>query len=40
MLDEHGRVAEAGTHERLLAARGLYADFWEKRLASSRWKLV
>lgn len=40
VLDEHGRVAEAGTHERLLAARGLYADFWEKRLASSQWKLV
>jgi ATP-binding cassette subfamily B protein len=28
---EDGRVVEQGGHERLLRARGRYADFWTRR---------
>ncbi len=28
---EHGRVAERGTHESLLARRGVYADMWARQ---------
>ncbi len=30
---DHGRIAERGTHQSLLAARGLYAQMWERQLA-------
>ncbi|SKB53102.1 ABCB family ABC transporter ATP-binding protein/permease [Sphingopyxis flava] len=30
---ERGRVAETGTHEQLLAMRGLYADMWARQQA-------
>jgi ATP-binding cassette subfamily B protein len=30
---DHGRIVERGTHQSLLAARGLYAQMWERQLA-------
>jgi ATP-binding cassette subfamily B protein len=30
---EKGRVAETGTHDQLLAMRGLYADMWVRQQA-------
>ena len=30
---DHGRIVERGTHGSLLAARGLYAQMWERQLA-------
>ncbi|HBI70830.1 MAG TPA: metal ABC transporter permease [Massilia sp.] len=30
---DHGRILERGTHGSLLAARGLYAQMWERQLA-------
>ena len=30
---DHGRIVERGTHASLLAARGLYAQMWERQLA-------
>ena len=30
---DHGRIVERGTHGALLAARGLYAQMWERQLA-------
>jgi ABC-type multidrug transport system fused ATPase/permease subunit len=32
VLDD-GRVAEQGTHDQLLARRGLYAELWERQAA-------
>jgi ATP-binding cassette, subfamily B, heavy metal transporter len=31
---EEGRVVERGTHARLLARRGLYADMWRRQQES------
>jgi ABC-type transport system involved in Fe-S cluster assembly fused permease/ATPase subunit len=30
---DHGKIVERGTHQSLLAARGLYAQMWERQLA-------
>lgn len=30
---DHGQIVERGTHQSLLAARGLYAQMWERQLA-------
>ena len=30
---DHGRIVERGTHQALLAQRGLYAQMWERQLA-------
>ncbi len=38
VLDK-GRIAEAGTHEELIAAGGLYSRMWEDYNRSVRWKI-
>ncbi|MFD9735284.1 ABC transporter ATP-binding protein [Umezawaea sp. NPDC059074] len=35
-----GRIAEAGTHEELLAAGGRYTEFWAERRRTRGWRLV
>lgn len=40
VLSEDGRIAEAGRHDDLLAAKGAYKSFWDKRLAGARWSLI
>lgn len=35
----HGRVAEQGTHDELLAAGGVYASMWEKYQSAVSWKI-
>ncbi|MDO5731800.1 ABC transporter ATP-binding protein [Corynebacterium sphenisci] len=40
VLDEHGRVAETGTHEQLHAAGGAYRRFWDRREAATGWTLA
>jgi ATP-binding cassette subfamily B protein len=34
-----GRVAEAGTHQQLLARGGRYASFWRERNRAQGWRL-
>lgn len=38
-MDE-GRIAERGTHDRLLAANGRYASFWAQRSRARQWSLA
>ena len=40
VMDRSGKVAEAGTHDDLIALGGDYKDFWDKRNASSQWQLA
>lgn len=40
VLDQAGRITEAGSHEELLKQNGPYKEFWAKRSASARWKLA
>jgi ATP-binding cassette subfamily B protein len=37
---DRGRVAEAGTHDELLQARGLYSGMWERYQRTLDWKLA
>ncbi|MFY1637090.1 ABC transporter ATP-binding protein [Solwaraspora sp. WMMB335] len=39
VLDEHGQVAETGTHHALLASGGRYAAFWLERSSAVGWRL-
>lgn len=39
VLDEHGRIAERGTHDDLLARGGRYAAFWRERSSTRGWRL-
>ena len=40
VLDQAGRITEAGSHEELLKQSGPYKEFWAKRSASAQWKLA
>lgn len=40
VLDQAGRITEAGSHEELLKQNGPYNEFWAKRSASAQWKLA
>ena len=40
VLNKEGHIAEVGIHEKLLAKNGAYKEFWDKRNASSQWKLA
>ena len=40
VLDQAGRITEAGSHEELLKQNGPYKEFWAKRSASAQWKLA
>ena len=37
---EQGRIAEEGTHSRLLESDGLYAAFWHERARAAGWRLA
>lgn len=39
-VNKEGHIAEVGSHEKLLAKNGAYKEFWDKRNASSQWKLA
>lgn len=39
LVMEDGKIAEAGTHDDLLAKEGLYMELWEKEHRMKRWKL-
>jgi ATP-binding cassette subfamily B protein IrtB len=36
---DHGRLAERGTHDQLLAAGGLYAHLWAQRQRATTWRV-
>ncbi|MDC4233473.1 ABC transporter ATP-binding protein/permease [Actinomyces sp. B33] len=40
MLDADGRIAQRGTHDRLVEADGPYRDFWGQRHRARGWSLV
>lgn len=40
VLDQAGRITEAGSHEELLKQNGPYKEFWAKRSASAQWELA
>ena len=40
LVIEDGAVAERGTHEQLLDADGIYADYWHRRQKARSWTLT
>lgn len=40
VLDEHGRIAQVGTHDQLCQADGLYRQLWQARTQAQGWSLV
>ena len=40
VLDQAGRITEAGSHEELLKQTAHTREFWAKRSASAQWKLA
>lgn len=40
IVERLSHIAEVGIHEKLLAKNGAYKEFWDKRNASSQWKLA
>lgn len=38
VLDK-GNISERGTHENLIAKKGIYAQFWQAREQAKGWKL-
>jgi len=40
VLDDHGHVAQIGTHNQLISCQGIYRDFWNERQAASGWKIA
>ena len=36
---DHGRVAEQGTHDELVAAHGVYAQMWADYEQAVSWKI-
>lgn len=39
VLDDHGRIAERGTHDELFARAGAYRAFWDRRASAEGWVL-
>ena len=39
LVFDHGTIAERGTHEKLLAANGIYASMWNDYQTSIQWKV-
>ncbi len=39
VLDDHGHIAETGTHDELLSLGGRYAAFWLERTSTLGWRL-
>ena len=39
VLDEHGALAQIGTHEELVTVPGVYRTFWQARVNAAGWKL-
>ena len=37
---DRGRIAEQGTHDKLIVAGGRYAAFWNERTRAAGWRLV
>jgi ATP-binding cassette subfamily B protein len=37
---QNGTIAEHGTHDKLIEAKGLYARMWEAHQSASNWKIV
>jgi ATP-binding cassette subfamily B protein len=40
LVMKSGRIIESGTHERLLAQKGLYANMWDAYQDASAWVLL
>lgn len=40
VLNKEGCIVEVGRHEKLLEKNGAYKEFWDKRGASSQWRLA